>query len=200
MDDIKDSIKKYWPYLLGGLIAIYFLTRSTGSSTSSGSGDYAAYLAAQSNAAGVNAQTQQANAAIQAQKDIADKQIELQKEDLYATAQTNYLTAQSGIIQAIGQAAGNLASSLYQPAMVAMATASTENQVALNAAAGVAVGGFNTQANLINTGASSIQSVAQAVSSMSGINVPKKSNPFETFMNSITRVGTAYVQSPFTLH
>lgn len=197
MDDLKDGIKKYWPFLLGGLIAVYLLMRA-GSSSSSGStgSDYAAYLAAQSQkaAAGQAAQAQQA------QIDTVNRSLDLQQQAQNETAQTNYLAAQGGIIQAIGQMSGNLASALYQPALVAISSASQENQAALATAAGVAVGGYNAQGTMLNTSASSIQSVSQAVASMSEINVPQRQSPFDTLMQSATRLGTAYIQSPYTFH
>lgn len=197
MDDLKEGIKKYWPFLLGGLIAIYLLMRAGSSnSASSGSSDYAAYLAAQSQQA-IAGQTAQAQ---QAQIDVANRSLDLQQQAQNEAAQTNYLTAQGGIIQAIGDMSGKLATALYQPALVAISSASQDNQAALATAAGVAVGGYQSEANMLNTSASSIQSVSQAVASMSNINVPQRTSPFETLMQSATRLGTAYIQSPYTIH
>lgn len=195
MDDFKDGIKKYWPFLLGGLIAVYLLMRSS-SAQSSSSSDYAAYLAAQAQ----NATAGQAAQGQQAQIDIANRSLDLQQQAQDSAAQTNYLAAQGGIIQAIGDMSGKLATALYQPALVAISSASQENQAALATAAGVAVGSYQAEGTMLNTSASSIQSVSQAVASMSNINVPQRTSPFDMLMQSATRLGTAYIQSPYTFH
>jgi arabinogalactan endo-1,4-beta-galactosidase len=80
-----------------------------------------------------------------------------------------------------------------------MTNASNENQTALAAASAVAVGDYNAQVGLVNAGSQSVQSVSQAVSSMSNINAPKTESPFTTFMNSMTKLGTSYINSPFQI-
>ncbi len=182
MDEAQDFIKKYWPYLLGGLIAIYLLMRSGSSSASSDSGMYSAYLAAQTQAANTNAQAQLQQSALHQQAQMRTAQLTAQTQAVQGQQQIHYLTAQGSVAQAVGGAAANLVRALYQPAITAMGSSAYENAATLNAASQVAVGGFATQAALADSASKSVDSVATGLQTFGQIQAPKSnmSNLFST--------------------
>ena len=87
MDNAKELLKKYWPYVVGGIVGLYLIMRfSGGSSSSGGSSDYGAFLQAQTAAAAQNAnlqaQSNAQNAALKLQQDQQNAQLAVQQSQL----------------------------------------------------------------------------------------------------------------------
>lgn len=101
MDDAKDFLSKYWPYIVGAVVGLYLILKFSGGNSASNSTDYASLLAAQAAASQQNAQIGMAQQAQQSQVDLANKQIDSQNAiankslDLQASAATQQFDLQS---------------------------------------------------------------------------------------------------------
>lgn len=174
--DVKQAVIKYWPYLLGGAIGLWLLTRNRGGS--GGTSDYGAFLQSQT-AAGVataqaNGQLEIARAQIAASENAANREhaynleaIGIQKQKVYADAMIGFNMSQAEMAKGIGASAGSVIGALNGPAMMAMEAAALENAAAMGASAQVAVGGYQAQADIVGHTSSVLDSVAKN-SNMSG--------------------------------
>lgn len=212
MDDVKDFAKKYWPYLVGGAVGLFILMRMNRGSSGGGAtydNTYAALLAQQSAAGAQNAQ-------IQAQADIANRQLAqqekqaerehqlnlgvlaTQKEKTYSDALTNFHLAQAEMAKGIGGSAGQVIAALNAPAIASINSAAQENAYALMSAAEAAGAGFAAQSFAIDSisrtavglgqaVAGSAQSVVQAAG-----NIQRKPGPFESLLELGAGVATTY--------
>jgi len=182
MDDLKDILKKYWPYILGGIVGIYLILRYTGGgSASAGGGDYAAFLQAQSAAAQQNAALQAQQAQIDAQKQAVANQlqldrdalnaaiakdnatIDLQKAAVQAEAFNNFTTSQAAMAQSMGSSTAAVINALNAPALTAMQANAAENAAALNAAANAAAAGYLAQSEMVASGSNLAAGIASAI-------------------------------------
>ena len=178
--DAQEAIKKYWPYALGAVIALYFLMRAGGQSQSSDAGAaYASLMAATAAQAQGSQQAALQNHALEIQATANQAGIALQNRGLdiaeleaKTAAQNQFLLAQGSVAQAVGQAASGLVASLYMPQLQAMNSAAYENAAALNAAATVAIGGFGTQASIVESGSKALDAVARGVEGLAQIQIP----------------------------
>lgn len=180
MDDVKDFVKQYWPYIVGGLVGIYLLLRfSGGSSSGGGSSDYAAFMQANAQASQQNAQLQAQQAALAAQaaqaagelqlnRDALNAQISkdkatlaLQQSAVYTEGFNAFQTSQAAMATAIGGSAAQVITALNQPAITAMQAAAVENAAALEAAGNVAVGSYSAQAAMQAANAATVAAVGQ---------------------------------------
>lgn len=181
--DAQEAIKKYWPWALGGVVGLFLLSRMGGSS--SGGGDYAAYVAAQSAAAQSNAQAGIAQSQIASQTALANRQLDLAEKDLMSQAQTNYLLAQGAMAKGVGEAASGVVGALLTPYTTVLQTSAYENSAALLAASNIAIGGFETQRGLVAESSKAIAAVSEGLKGMATVNVPApRPGPFESLLNS----------------
>lgn len=208
MEDVKEFVKKYWPYILGGVVGLYLLLRNSGGGgSSSGDGGYAAFLQAQTAAGAQNAalqlQSNMQQAQIGLEQKKLDAQIELQTAALevqnnanYANAFNQFQMTQSAMAQSIGSSTAGIIDALNKPSMMAMESAAYENAAALQAAGVVAANSFLAQAQVVASGAETIKgagSAMQAVTSNLGLmegQAPK--SKFEQGVGLIGRAVSAY--------
>lgn len=166
MDDVKDFVKKYWPYILGGVVGLYLILRYSAGSSASSSGDngYGAFLQAQSAAASQNAALQlqaktaaDANAlnnkALDAQIAFNTEQLKVTNNKNYADAFNNFQTSQAAMAGAIGSSTAQVIDALNKPAITAMAAGAQENSAALEAAGNVAANSFLAQGSVVGSSA-----------------------------------------------
>ncbi len=167
MADIQDTLKKYWPYLLGGAVGIYFLMGRSSNSTpqqvvlSSGGMSDAAYMAqAQIRAAESQAATEKEYLRMQEEAAIRDYNLQVTALDAQTRSAAdanlaNYLLAQGSAAQGVAQAASGVIASLTAPSIAAINATSAENAYALQSAAAAAAAGYTAISN-INLAASDV--------------------------------------------
>lgn len=188
--DAKEVVKKYWPYMLGGVIALFLIMRMRGGNSSgdAASAFYASQAAAGAAQSQASAQLEIARAQINAQETAANRQhqynletLGLQKEANYATAINNFVAAQGTAAQGVGAAVQAMVGSLNAPIIAAMQGSAYENAAAMAAAAQTAAAGFGAQANIVGHTSMVIDSVAGAAVGIS---------------NAVGQVGQAGAQIP----
>lgn len=150
--EITETLKRHWPYVLGGVAGLYLIYKymgssSTSSSTSTVDPNALAYAQGQSQ---LQAQTTLGMAQIQANSNAATAAQNLQSAQL--AAQSNNATQQNEIAYntALGSTASSVGNSIAQviqaqsvlPA-VAINSAMQENQTTLQASAATAIAGIN---------------------------------------------------------
>jgi hypothetical protein len=195
--EMPEPVRKYWPYALGGVVGLVLILKLRGSGSSTAVDPTAAYLA-QQNAAGLqyaNAQlaaTGQA-AQIAAQQDATDKAFAIQTAQIAAvsaannnSAQAAFVSSQASMAQAIGSAASGVIQALNQPAIMAINSATTENQAALAAAASAANTGFLASASAIKSVAGVSANLASAVNAQAAAQTAQQAQIQQT-----TRTNTA---------
>lgn len=167
MGDLQDFIKKYWPYILGGVAGIYLLTRQTSSTQpqtvvlGGGGMSDAAYMA-QAQLASIEAQSAIDRQMLQMQQTQFDREHALNLSSLEAQTRaasdanlTNYLAAQGAASQGVAQAASGVIASLTAPAIAAINSTAQENAYALMAASQAAGDAYKSIAQ-INLAASEV--------------------------------------------
>lgn len=208
MDDVKDFVKKYWPYILGGVVGLYLLLRyNAGGSTSSGDGGYGAYLQTQAQMAQQNAASQAAaqtaanqlalqNKAIDAQIAYDNAALQVTRDANAATAFNQFQTAQAAMAGAVGSSTAQLIDALNKPAMTAMEAGAYENAAALGAAGNVAANSFLAQGSIVSSAVGAANAVgnmmggvAQAMAGMEGGEMQGK---YTGLINSGARAYGAY--------
>jgi len=180
MDDIKGFVKKYWPYLLGGVVGLYLILRYSAGSSGSSSGDagYGAFLQAQTAAASQNAAAQlqaqaQANQlaldskALDAQIAFNTGQLNVTRDKNIADAYNNFQTTQAAMAGAIGSSTAQIIGALNAPAITAMQAGAIENAAALEAAGNVAANSFLAQGSVVGSSAQTAGQMASVFGSPS---------------------------------
>lgn len=150
MQDTKEILGKYWPWLVGGIAGIYLISRYSGGG--GGGGDYAALMAQQSQAA-------QQNAALSLQARQMEGQIAVAMSQAEAAR-----TAAAG--QAAGQAAvgaANLISALNAPMVTAINAASADNKHTMETAALTTAAGFMSRGQMVTATAQQSAAWAEAM-------------------------------------
>lgn len=167
MSDIQDALKKYWPYLLGGAVGIYFLMGRSSNNTpqqvilSAGGMSDAGYMAqAQIRAAEAQAATEKEYLRMQEEAAIRDYNLQVSVLDAQTRSAadanlSNYLLAQGTAAQGVAQAASGVIASLTAPSIAAINATSAENAYALQSAAAAAAAGYTAISN-INLAASEV--------------------------------------------
>lgn len=174
MGDAGELLKKYWPWAVGGVVGLLLISRYMGGgSQASGDSSLAAFYQAQASASA----QQQANAAAQMQaqtnRDVAMASIDLQREQVRASSESQYLAAQANMALAVGQSASGTIAALYAPSIAALNAAGYENAAALQAGATVAAAGLTAQGAATAAVGEALKgygAVANAVSSMPASN------------------------------
>lgn len=168
--DYKEAVKKYWPWILGGVGGLYLITKFSGGSSSSSTADY---LNAQNSAAlgqqQIAAQKEIELAKVSASTAATNATIALQTAQFEAQRDVAYIQAQASMAQAVGTSASGLATALYAPGIAAITAAGAENAMALQAAATVAAAGFNTQASMVDSTTGAVMAGADTVNAWSGV-------------------------------
>lgn len=180
MDDVKDFVKKYWPYIVGAVVGLYIILKYSGGGSSgaasTGDNGYAAFLQAQTAAGAQNAalqlQAQTAadtnalnNKALDAQIRLNLEQLKVQDNKNYADAFNNFQATQSAMAGAIGSSTAQIIEALNAPSIMAMQAGAIENMAALEGAGNVAAASFQAQGNVV---ASSAQTAAMMASVLAG--------------------------------
>lgn len=206
MDDVKDFAKKYWPYILGGIIALWFLMRGSGGGNSGGSnvaGLYAAQAGASSQMAAINAQARMQEAELAARAKESDRNYELQSRALETARQKGLMEAQAQTAMAAGATAKGVLEGLYAPQIAAMQMAGYENAEVIRAAAGVAAAGFGAQADMIDSTSKATQAVSEVAGTWAGVTqgisgiFGNSKSPFETFADSATQLGMGVINRSY---
>ncbi len=159
--DTGEAVKKYWPWVLGGVAGLYVLSKMSGGGGGDSGAAYAQMMQAQMAAGLQNQQAaaQQAaqQAQIKAQYDIAamNRDVALaqtaaavQKSDNETAVQ--FIMANAQLAQGAGSAATGIISALNMPAVAAINAMSNENAAALQSAALISMGAFAAQASMVN--------------------------------------------------
>lgn len=167
MADAQDFIKKYWPYILGGVAGLYLLSRQTGGGQpqtvvlGGGGMSDAAYMA-QAQIASIEAQSAIDRQMLQMQQTQLDREHTLNLSALEAQTRaasdanlTNYLAAQGAASQGVAQAASGVIAALTAPSIAAINSTAQENAYALQSAAAAAAAGYTAISN-INLAASDV--------------------------------------------
>lgn len=205
MDEARDFLKKNWYYVLGGVIGLYLVMRFMGGGSSSNAGTgYAAYAAQQSQLglqyAQISAQTQAAQAQIAAQQDATNKQYELGKMQLQASAQSDFLKSQAAAAESVGKAASGVIGALYQPTIAAMQSSAYENAAALQSAATIAGAGYLAQSGMVSSTSQVTQAVSQGLGQWGGVAqgagwILQGPSTGQSLIQGATQLGTAGLAS-----
>lgn len=157
--DIKPVIKKYWPWMLGGVAGLYLITRMSGGAATGGGVI----------TGGTDAATMQL--AMQAQQMQASNNLAL--ASLASTtgkqnndAQVQNILAQGAMAGQIGASAAGLITALNVPAITAINSANDLNKQAVNAAAAIAIGGYTSQAAQLQAAADAAGNYAGSMALM----------------------------------
>jgi len=198
MDDVKGFVKKYWPYIVGGLIGLYLLLRySSGGSSSGdgGAGNYAAMLQAQSQAAQQAAALAAQTAAAQAADATNNKALDIANNKNYADAFNNFQLTQSEMAKSLGSSASQVIAALNTPAVTAMQASAVENAAALEAAGNVVANSFLAQGGVVASSNALAGSLAGTLGeALQGIaNIGKKSpSQIPEAINAVANAYSAY--------
>jgi len=181
MSDTTEAIKKYWPWVAGGVVGLLLISKMRGGGTSDPLA--AAYAAQNANAVqnaaigeqakqreqayqlnmtALTGQLSQQMAQIDAQKAVAMADIGRQStaDSLMIAGQTqigsmnaqaNYVLAQGQAGLAAAQGASQLVAQFQSPAIAALNASAMENMTAMQTAGQVAMAGFGAQAGMIQS-------------------------------------------------
>lgn len=171
MENTKEILAKYWPYVAGAIIGLILIMRYMGgrATTSTGSSDLASFYAAQT------AQGQQAmqlaaqTAQIQAVNDAAARQDALARDTLAAQTKIGTIQAEAQMAQAVGQSAAGVVGALYGPTVQAINSAGVENAAAFQSAALVAATGFQSQSAIVKSTSDTVGAVGSSLQLWEGL-------------------------------
>lgn len=198
MDDVKGFVKKYWPYIVGGLIGLYLILRYSAGSSSSGdggAGNYAAMLQAQSQAAQQAAALAAQTAAAQAADATNNKALDIANNKNYADAFNNFQLSQSEMAKSLGSSAAQVIAALNTPAVTAMQAGAVENAAALEAAGNVVANSFLAQGGVVSSANALAGSMAGAMAdAIQGISQIGKKAPSQIpeYINAAVNAYSAY--------
>lgn len=148
MSDTTEAIKKYWPWVAGGVIGLVLISYMRGGSSSGGTATVGGLSASESAQYGLQA------ASIAANRDIA----------LAKTTGENaaaFLAAQGVAAQGVGEGVSQLLGVLQLPTITAINAGAAENVATINGAVAAQVGAFNAQASTLNSMAAGNLALAQ---------------------------------------
>lgn len=198
MDDIKEFLKKYWPYVAGGIIGLYLLTRYS-SSGSGGSAPVTYTPAGGYNAQDAMLQSQERIALAQigledrritSQNDIASQTLQVQKAALHAQAFNDFNKSQAAMAYALGDNAGKVIDALNTPALSAMISSATENAAAYNAIGNLTSNAFRAQSEMVAASSASTGTIgASLFNNMTRI--PERATSLMDFMTSAVTSNSA---------
>jgi len=180
MADIAELTKKYWPYALGAVAGVGLLIYMGRSNSSSGGGDYAAYLQASAQQSAANQSYTLAKSAQDAQIALADKQ-----------ANVAALQAQGQMVGAIATAAGGLVQSLNAPTVAALNAGAAENVSTIQGAVANSIASYTAQGSIIQSTANASGKYAEAL----GMQSQALSNAVSASMQSLAASTTAEANS-----
>lgn len=146
MEETKEFLKKYWPYVIGGIVGLYIVLKYMGGSSSSSSSDpYTAYMTAQTQLQAQNAQIAAQQQSESDQVGLANAQINMQNNANYANAFNAFQTSQAAMASSLGTSVSQVITALNTPAITALQAGAIENSAALTAAGNVAANSFLAQ-------------------------------------------------------
>lgn len=159
--DIPEPVKKYWPYLLGGAVGIYVIAKMSGAGSASPSSVVLP---------GYDQNAALANSTLAAQSSLANATLAANTENANNLAQIEFLKTQGIVAGQLGTTASQMITALQMPTIAAINSGNVADAAALESAGNVAIAGFNAQANINRSSAITITSLADAVrTSMSSI-------------------------------
>lgn len=198
MADIKELAKKYWPFIVGGGVGLYLLTRGSSPSVPTGT---VSYTAPSSGSSGVsqsellqaqlgmereklNAQTSLANRgydiqelAINLEGTKAANEYQLGRDTAQGNAFLNFQLTQAAMADSLGNLAGKTIDALNTPAVMAINSAAAENAAAYTAAGNTAAAAFNAQANIVSTSSASTGILGSSMFN-NQTNIPSRATSF----------------------
>lgn len=167
--ELQPIIKKYWPWMLGGVAGLYLITRisggSSGGTVTVGTDPATAQLAMQAEQL-----RQQNQLALMSVANTSAKQ----NND----AQVQNILAQGAMAGQLGAASAQLVTALNIPAITAINSANDLNKQAINTAGAIAIGGYTAQAVQMQAAADAAGSYAgsMAVMQLAVANATKSAN------------------------
>lgn len=158
-----DGAKKYWPWLLGGIVGLYLVSKYYGSNSETGYNGqtvlgYNSEAAAQAQAA----RAQDFMLQTEANRSIAETVN--QKLEISTAAQSAYTESQSHMVTAVINGAVQLAAAQSLIPIAAINAASVSNQAALMAGADVASSANNAFADILRSETAAVISQTSATS------------------------------------
>lgn len=150
MQDVSGATKKYWPYVLGGVIGLYVVYKYVGGNSNSG---------AQYSLSGSVAFDP-----AQAQVALASQSMNLQAARDEKELQVAYMKAQSEAALNVGVGAAQLVSALQKPTIAAINAAGAENAATVMSAAALTSASYAARGQIASAAllASGIQTQAIA--------------------------------------
>lgn len=186
MEDTKTLVKQYWPYIIGAIAGLYLILKFFPSSNSNSQAtDYATLMAAQSQAAGQAAQIGLAQQSQSDQTALASKSLDVQ-------SQATQIAGQASLAQSAAAGTSTILAALYAPAITAINASTAENAATVNAAAITAAAGFKSQSDIVVGTNNSLQAMAQAVNTWSGVaSALPASQPHQSIGSQVAQVVNA---------
>lgn len=159
MDDLVENTKKYWPYALGAVIGVGIIIYFNRGSSSGGSDNaYASLAAAQSAGSASNQQFALQKAQLDSQMALADKQLTI-----------SAMKAQGETAAQLAGAAGTVISALNAPSVAAINAAAAENVATINSSVLAASAGYMAQAQMVTAAGQASQGFAAALAQQAAV-------------------------------
>lgn len=202
MDNVKDILKKYWPYIVGGIVGLYLIMRYSGGSSSSGGSDYGAFLQAQTAAAAQNANLQaQSNAQsaqLQAQSAAQNAALKLQQDqqnNQMAMAQSQLSLQQQALTGEMALQTAALADARAQAADKNKLDTMALNNAVVRDNNSLELQRMATQANAFNQFTTAQAAMAQSVGSSTAAVIDALNKPALVAMQSNAAENAASLQA-----
>jgi len=200
VEETKEFLKKYWPYVIGGIVGLYIVMKYMGGSSSSSSTDpYSAYLQSQTALQGQNLQAQMQQAQIDANTNaqnaantLAQNTLDVQNNANYATAFNNFQSTQAQMVTALGTGVSQVVTALNQPSITALQSAAYENSAALQAAGNVAASSFLAQGQIASGATSMFGSAISAIGKLGQFSAQQPAGPITGAINTGIKAYSAY--------
>lgn len=144
--------KKYWPYAVGGVAAIFIIMKMRGGGSSGGSVDLSGMYAAQA------AASSQA-----AQLGLQSRQLDIQAQAAQADGVAKVTAANAQAAAAAGASATGIIQQLYAPGVAAINAAAAENVATLQSAALLTSQSYQQRANMVLGTAGTAAAYANAI-------------------------------------
>jgi hypothetical protein len=156
-----DGAKKYWPWVLGGIVGLYLVSKYYGGNSETGyNGQTVLGYNSEAAAQAQSARAQDFMMQTQANREMAET--ENQRLEISTAAQSAYTQSQSHMVLAVIESAVQLAAAQSLIPIAAINAASVSNQAALMAGADVASSANNAFADILRSEAIVVASQSSA--------------------------------------
>lgn len=150
--EVKEVAKKYWPYAVGGVAAIFIIMKMRGGGGGGGGVDMSALYAAQAQASGQAAQL-----------GLQSRQLEIQAQAAQLDGAAKMTAANAQAAAAAGASASALIRELNAPGVAAINAAAAENVATLQSAALLTGQSYQSRANMVLATAGTASAYADAI-------------------------------------